>query len=104
MQDGVETGTAAKRKGSGDPSKNADMMIARMMVRALWQQDWSAVNPDAKAPDRKAAWKDARLAQMEKQLKPVRKALATMQRLGVTMTLSPKSADDASEDDDGAEA
>ena len=94
MQDGVETAAAPKGKGSGDPAKNSEVLIARMLVRALWQQEWLAVNPEAKAADRKAAWKDVRQARMERDLKPVRKALATMQRLGVTMALSPKDADD----------
>ena len=102
MQDGVETAAEAKRKGSSDSAKNAETLIARMLVRALWQQDWAAANPEAKAADRKTAWKDARQGRMEQSLKSVRKALATMQRSGVTMTLSPKEA--AGDDDDGAEA
>ena len=100
MEDGVEPKAKGKGKAAGDAPKNAEVLIARMLVRALWQQDWAAANPDGKAPDLKTAWKEARQARMEQQLKSARKALATLQRMGVTMTLSPK----AATGDDGADA
>ena len=107
-QGGVETAAAAKRKrkGAGDPAKNAEVLIARMLVRALWQQEWSAANPDAKPTDRKTAWKDTRQTRLEQDLKSVRKALTTMQRQGVTMTLVPRAREVTGEgdEDDGAEA
>ena len=111
MEDGVEpkakgkgkaAGSVPNKKAAGDAPKNPEVLIARMLVRALWQQDWVAANPDGKAPERKTAWKEARQARMEQQLKSARKALATLQRLGVTMTLSPKAA--TGDDDDGADA
>ena len=105
-QGGVETAAAPKRKGAGDPAKNAGVLIARMLVRALWQQEWSAANPDAKPTDRKTAWKDARQTRLEQDLKSARRALTTMQRLGVTMTLVPRAREVTGEgdEDDGAEA
>ena len=105
-QGGVETAAAPKRKGAGDPAKNPEVLIARMLVRALWQQEWSAANPDAKPTDRKTAWKDTRQTRLEQDLKSVRKALTTMQRLGVTMTLVPRAREVTGEgdEDDGAEA
>ena len=102
MEDGVEPKAKGKGKAAGDAPKNTEVLIARMLERALWQQDWAAANPDGKAPDLKTAWKEARQARMEQQLKSARKALATLQRMGVTMTLSPKAA--TGDDDDGPDA
>ena len=60
-------------------------------------------NPDGANPERKAAWQEARQARMELHLKSVRKVLTSLQRQGVTMTLSETAAADADVEDDDAE-
>ena len=77
-----------------------DGQIGRMLVRAIWAQEWSLANPDGTGEARKAAWKEARAAVMEKNLKSYRRAVASLTRSGVTMTLSAEAAAKSDEDDD----
>ena len=44
---------AAKNQNAGPDDT---LQISRMLVRAIWAQEWSATNPDAGAEARKAAW------------------------------------------------
>ena len=99
---GGKAGGEGRKPGSEGP-KNVEIQIARMMVRAQWQQEWAAANPDGANPERKAAWQEARQARMELHLKSVRKVLTSLQRQGVTMTLSETAAADADVEDDDAE-
>jgi hypothetical protein len=85
--DKAEENKAAK-KASGQGGNGVDAQISRMLVRALWAQDWIAANPDATIEARKAAWELDRQAMLEKNFKTYRRAIASMQRAGVTMTLN----------------
>ena len=96
---GGKAGGEGRKPGSEGP-KSAEVQIARMMVRAQWQQEWAAANPDGGNPERKVAWKEARQARMELHMKSARKVLASLQRQGVTMTLSETAAAADVEDDD----
>lgn len=107
MSDTTEVGGKAKgkknvKKVSADGKTNVDAQIGRMLVRAVWSQEWSAANPDATGEARKAAWKDARSGAMEKNLKTYRRAIALLKRTGVTITLSDEAAANAEGDDSDA--
>lgn len=96
-----EGGKAKRAKKSGaEGSVNVEGQIGRMLVRAIWAQEWAAANPEAKNEERKAAWKAGRAAALEANLKPYRSAINALARAGVTMTLS---AETASADEDDAE-
>ncbi len=84
------------KKGNADNSPTIEGQIGRMLVRAIWAQEWVAAHPDAKPEERKAAWKAGRAEVIEKNLKLYRRALNSLTRSGVTMTLS----ETATEDDD----
>ena len=90
MQDDMQTG--ARPKGKGGPkaagAQNGEMQIARMVVRAQWQQEWTGANPEANLEDRKAAWKEARQGYMVENLKSARKLLLNLKRQGVSMSVS----------------
>ena len=93
-----------KGKGAGKDAaggKTGEVQIARMLVRAQWLQEWTIANPDAAQADRKAAWKDARAARLETDLKTARRIISLLQRQGVNMTLTAAAAADA--DGDGAD-
>ena len=105
MDDATEVGPKGKgkknaNKTNAEGKSNVDAQIGRMMVRAVWSQEWSAANPDATGEDRKAAWKDARSGAMEKSLKTYRRAIAQLKRTGVTITLSDEAAAATDGDDD----
>ena len=64
-----------------------------------------AANPEAKADERKAAWKDARNDAMDKNLKAYRRALTALARSGVVMSMAPDAVKaDGSDDDTGEDA
>ncbi len=94
-------GEGKKAGGEGDPVVAGQ--IGRMLVRAIWGQEWALANPEAKGEARKAAWKEARAAQMEKNLKTYRRAVGSLQRSGVSMTLSAEAASKADDDDSADE-
>lgn len=97
-----EGGAAKKKEGGefGDPK--AISQIARLLVRAIWSQEWSVANPDGQTEQRKAAWKEAREAAVVKNHKTYRRALNSLSRAGVTMTMSEAASKKAAaEDDDG---
>lgn len=104
MDEATEAGAKAKGKkkdkgaASGE-SSNSNGQVGRMLVRAIWVQEWSLANPDGKGEARKAAWKDARSAEMEKNLKSYRRAVASLARSGVTMTLSDEAVAKSDDDD-----
>lgn len=90
---GPKAGAKAAAKAAGEKGqKNPDVQIARMLVRAQWQQEWVAANPETDQAARKAAWQDARQPRMDQYLKSARKVLSNLQRQGVTMILSAKAA------------
>ena len=97
----------AAEAGGGDAAKakaKTEGQIARLLVRAVWLQEWSAANPEGKAEDRKEAWKAARDGAIEKHMKPYRRALNMLSRSGVTMTYQAPTAKGGSEgDDEGGE-
>ena len=96
---GKGKGKAAKEGGEGgDASVEGD--ISRMLVRAIWAQEWAAANPESKPEERKAAWKDQRTAAMEKNLKGYRRAIGSLKRSGVVMSITPAAAAAAPGDDD----
>ena len=97
---GQAAGDNAVNKGEGGNTLGVEGHIARMLVRAVWVQEWSAANPGSKGEARKAAWKDARPAAMEANLKTFRRALTILKKAGVTMALTADTAETASEDDD----
>jgi len=97
---GKGKGKAAKEGGEGtEPSVEGE--VGRMLVRAIWAQEWVAANPDHKPEDRKAAWKEQRTAAMEKNLKSYRRALGSLKRSGVVMSITP--APEAAGDDEDAD-
>lgn len=104
----VKEGGRGRGKGktdaAGAPPKGPETHIARMMVRALWQQEWSAANPDKQATDRAAAWKEIRAERLDAELKKLRRALINVKKQGVTMTVSEKAAKVAESDEEIPEA
>ena len=102
MNEMTESGAKARNKGAKKPGKAEDAsvegQVGRMLVRAIWAQEWSVANPDAKPEERKAAWKDNRAAMMELHLKPYRRALTALTRSGVMLTMNPAAAAAAGED------
>ena len=102
---GDRTAAAAGKAGAAGGNVKVEGQIARMLVRAIWVQEWLLANPDAKPEDRQAAWTKAREAAIEKNLKPYRRALNGLARSGVTFGIA-ESADkadvEADEDDGGA--
>lgn len=99
-----ESGNKGKGKGNGDqsgpPPKGPETHIARMMVRALWQQEWTAENPDKTPAEKGAAWKEVRTARLESELKKIRRALMAVKKSGVTMVVSEKAAKTAESDEE----
>jgi hypothetical protein len=84
-----------------DASLNIDRQIARLMVRAIWQQEWSAANPEATPKDRAAAWKEVRATENQARIKTYRKAIVAMRKAGVEISLilaEPDAAEDEGED------
>ena len=88
--DKAKAGGGKGRAGGADSSVEAQ--VGRMLVRAIWAQDWSAANPDGKPEARKAAWKDARAAAIEKNHKLYSRAVAALMRSGVVISV-PAAAD-----------
>ncbi len=104
MDEAIEAGAKTRsqkkaRKAAAEENSGADGQIGRMLVRAIWVQEWSAANPDGKGEARKAAWKAARSAAMEKNLKTYRRAIASLARSGVSLTLSDEAAARSDDDD-----
>ncbi len=91
-----------KNKAAGEGKGKVEGQIGRMLVRAIWAQEWVLANPDAQGEQRKAAWKDGREAAIERNLKTYRRAINALSRSGVTMTLSETVAK-ASDEGDGGE-
>lgn len=69
-----------------------EMQIAKLMVRALWVEDWKTKNPKGTGAERMAAWKEARAEQFAAHTKTFRKAIMALKKSGVEMTLTPKAA------------
>lgn len=107
MNEMTESGAKGKgkggKKGGAEGDASGDGQIARMLVRAIWAQEYSAANPDSKPEDRKAAWKETRAAQVEKNLKTYRRAIAALKRAGIVMTMSEAAAA-ATDEDPGEDA
>lgn len=104
MDEATEVGGKAEgkkktKKAEGAENSGSNGQLGRMLVRAIWVQEWSLANPDGKGNARKAAWKEAKSAAMEKNLKSYRRAIASLGRSGVSMTLSAEAAAKAEEDD-----
>ena len=99
MSNVTKAGAAAKgrgAKGSGGPddadgantASRLEIQIGRMLVRAIWAQEWIGANPEGTPEQRNAAWLEARDRTVEKNLKPYRRALRTLLRAGVEMKVS----------------
>lgn len=69
-----------------------EAQIAKLLVRALWTEDWKANNPKGTGAERMAAWKEARTEQFAAHTKTFRRALLALKKSGVEMTLTPKAA------------
>lgn len=101
---GNKAGRASeKTAGEGEGKGKVEGHIGRMLVRAIWAQEWMMANPDGKGEERKAAWKEAREAAIEKNLKTYRRAINALTRAGVTMTVSEAAAKTSDEADLGGE-
>ncbi len=87
-----KVGKAGGKKTAGSVPKGPETQVARLILRALWRHDWSAANPDKKAAERTAAWKEGRQAHYEAELKKMRRALISVKRDGVSMAVSEKAA------------
>lgn len=99
-------GAKAKPKAApgADAKAKTEGQIARLMVRAVWMQEWSVANPDGKPEDRKKAWAEARQAAVDRNLKTYRRAVNMLSRQGVTMTYTaPAKKEGAAADDEGGE-
>lgn len=94
----------ANKVGSGGGEISAENQVARLLVRAIWAQEWSAANPDAKPEDRRAAWVDARSAAIERNIKVYRRALASLKRSGVMISITPVAVGSAVQEDAGEDA
>lgn len=105
MSDTTDVGGKGKKGGKKPAGEGAGVQghIARMLVRAVWAQEWHTANPEGTKEVREAAWKEARPGLMEKNLKVYRRALVTLQRAGVTMAVA-ESAPGKAEADDGEQA
>lgn len=116
MNDQTEFGAGEKGKGGKKPAgegaakgvgptgnAKSEGQIGRMLVRAIWAQEWILANPDGKAEDRKAAWLAARDGALEKNLKTYRRALNSLTRSGVTMTLGAAAGKAGAAQEDGGE-
>ena len=107
-----KTGGKAGAKTAGEGGKavgprSAEVQIARMIVRAQWQYEWSTANPEGGQSERKAAWKEVRQARMEANMKSARRVVTSLQRQGVTMILTASAAaqaETAGDEDDDSEA
>ena len=98
-------GKGGRGKGGKAEDATVEGQIGRMLVRVIWAQEWSTANPEAKADERKAAWKDARNDAMDKNLKAYRRALTALARSGVVMSMAPDAVKaDGSDDDTGEDA
>lgn len=107
MTEAGEKAKGGKGKGKGAKGNAAEPMvdgqIGRMLVRAIWTQEWSAANPDGKPEERKAAWQEARSAAMDKNLKAYRRALTVLARSGVVVSIEPGAAAATGNNDDTGE-
>ncbi len=102
-------GAKAKAGGKANPAgatagqekSKVEGQVARLLVRAIWLQEWAAANPEGKPEDRREAWKAARSGAVEQHLKAYRRALNMLGRSGVTITYQPpeKKAGEGSDDD-----
>ena len=101
-------GKGGKGKAKAGKSETGDAsvegQVGRMLVRAIWAQEWSAAHPDGKTEERKAAWKDARAGAIEKNLKAYRRAVTSLTRLGVVMSITPAAAAAGTDEDPGDDA
>jgi hypothetical protein len=92
----AKSGGATGKGGSGKAGKKAvnvtghDTQVSRLMVRAIWQQQWTDANPGKTAAERGAAWKEERQALIDTDAQKMRRVLATLKRFGVTVTYTPK--------------
>jgi hypothetical protein len=77
----------AQKSGEGANAK-IDGLAVRMLVRAIWVQEWMLANPEGTAEARKDAWKVARDAVMAKNLKLYRRAAKALTFSGVTISLN----------------
>lgn len=92
-------GGKAKVGGKGAAAlSSGEVQIARMLVRALWAQESIAAEPELSQAERSAKWKEVRQARNEAELKKIRRALVTLKRAGVVMTLPEKAAKAEAED------
>jgi hypothetical protein len=106
MNEMTESAPKGRGKGKGKKAGEAaitpvEAQVSRLLMRAIFAQEWAAANPDATPEQRKAAWKEQRAAITEKNQKNYRHAVASLKRSGVTITISEEA---AAETDDGDEA
>ena len=99
MSEAVKFGAGARSGANPGTDANVQMngLVGRMLVRAVWHQEWILANPEGTAETRKAAWKDARDGSMDKNLKAYRRAIGVLRRSGVMISLSDDVADDEAE-------
>ena len=107
MNEMTEAGPKGKgkrgKKAGNDGEVSVEGQVARMLVRAIWAQDWTSANPEGKPEDRKTAWKAARTDVLETNLKSYRRAVASLSRLGVVMSITPAAADADTEGEDAGD-
>lgn len=86
---------------AGQEKAKVEGQVARLLVRAIWLQEWNRSNPEGKPEERREAWKVARTGAMEQNLKAYRRALSVLGRTGVTITYQapPKKTSEAADDD-----
>ena len=91
----IDTAPAGAPGSGADGSAKVDGLVVRMLIRAVWMQEWMLANPESTPETRKAAWKDAREATMEKNLKIYRRAIRALAFSGVTISLNEEALNEA---------
>lgn len=81
MTEGEMPGEAAQKDVSPETE------IARILIRALWEQEWSAAHPEGTVKERKAAWKAVRKEETSAKGKTFRRALQSLKAAGVQFIL-----------------
>jgi hypothetical protein len=96
-----KVGAKGAGRARGDlPEAKVQAQVARMLIRTLWMQQWQASHPEANPEERHAAWEAVRSDHVAQNMKSFRRALASVARAGVIITLAA-TAGTAGQDDDG---
>lgn len=82
-------------EGAGGKAASANLMVARVIARALWLPEFKSANPEAGPAEIKAAW----LSERHIRTKPVRLALKSLTKRGFGFIAPPDTSGDISDED-----